>query len=235
MEKREEVLEENKMGVMPVKRLIVTMAVPMMISMMVQALYNIVDSIFVARLSEDALSALTAAYPLQMFMISVGSGTGVGMNAILSKALGEKNKERVDKSAAMGIFLTIMSYIAFVFVGIFAARPFIMSQVYDKATKTYNMAIADLGTTYIKICCILSFGIFFQMILERLLQSTGLTIYSMASQLTGAIVNIILDPILIFGYLGAPKLGVAGAAYATVIGQVIAACVGLILNLKVNK
>ena len=235
MEKAIKEPEQNKMGIMPVKKLIISMSVPMMISMMVQALYNIVDSIFVAKLSEDALSALTAAYPLQMFMISVGSGTGVGMNAILSKALGAKNTKKVNEAANMGIFLTILSYFAFVIVGIFASRPFIMSQVYDKATKTYNLAIADLGTTYIKICCVLSFGIFFQMIFERLLQSTGQTIYSMVSQITGAIVNIIFDPILIFGLLGAPKMGVAGAAYATVLGQVVAACVGLVLNIKVNK
>jgi len=220
-------MEENKMGVLPVKKLIVSMAVPMMISMLVQALYNIVDSIFVAKVAEEALTGVTLAFPLQMFMISVGSGMGVGMNAILSRALGEKRFDRANKAASTGIFLSVLSYFAFLIIGIFVSRPFISSQ-------TNKAIISDYGTTYITICTTLSLGLFFQMIFERLLQSTGKTIFSMVSQLTGAIFNLIFDPILIFGLFGAPKLGVAGAAYATVIGQTVAGCVGFVLNIKFN-
>lgn len=220
-------MEENKMGVLPVKKLIVSMAVPMMISMLVQALYNIVDSIFVAKVAEEALTGVTLAFPLQMFMISVGSGMGVGMNAILSRALGEKRFDRANKAASTGIFLSVLSYFAFLIIGIFVSRPFISSQ-------TNKAIISDYGTTYITICTTLSLGLYFQMIFERLLQSTGKTIFSMVSQLTGAIFNLIFDPILIFGLFGAPKLGVAGAAYATVIGQTVAGCVGFVLNIKFN-
>lgn len=220
-------MEENKMGVLPVKKLIVSMAVPMMISMLVQALYNIVDSIFVAKVAEEALTGVTLAFPLQMFMISVGSGMGVGMNAILSRALGEKRVDKANTAANTGLFLTVCSYFAFLLIGILVSRPFIESQ-------TNKAIIADYGTTYITICTTLSLGLFFQMTFERLLQSTGKTIFSMVSQLTGAIFNLIFDPILIFGLLGAPKLGVAGAAYATVIGQTVAGCVGFVLNVKFN-
>lgn len=221
-------MEENKMGVLPVKKLIVSMAVPMMISMLVQALYNIVDSIFVSKVAEEALTGVTLAFPLQMLMISVGSGMGVGMNAILSRALGEKKQDRANAAANTGLFLTVMSYIVFLIIGIFVSRPFINSQ-------TNKAVISDYGTTYITICTTLSLGLFFQMTFERLLQSTGKTIFSMVSQLTGAIVNIILDPILIFGLLGMPKLGVAGAAYATVAGQTVAGIVGYFLNVNFNK
>ena len=220
--------KENKMGVMPVKKLIVSMSLPMMISMMVQALYNVVDSIFVSRLGEDALTAVTVAYPLQMVMIAVGTGTGVGMNAILSRSLGEKRYERADKAADMGVFLTMINFVVFVILGIFAAKPFIASQ-------TSNPNVLAYGTSYLRIvlcCCI---GLQFQMIFERMLQSTGRTVYSMISQATGAIINIILDPILIFGLFGLPRLEVAGAAIATVIGQVVASLIGLILNLKKNE
>ena len=221
-------MEENKMGVLPVKKLIVSMAVPMMISMLVQALYNIVDSVFVSKVAEEALTGVTLAFPLQMLMISVGSGMGVGMNAILSRALGEKKQDRANAAANTGLFLTVMSYLVFLIIGIFVSRPFINSQ-------TNKAVISDYGTTYITICTTLSLGLFFQMTFERLLQSTGKTIFSMVSQLTGAIVNIILDPILIFGLLGMPKLGVAGAAYATVAGQTVAGIVGYFLNVNFNK
>lgn len=221
-------MEENKMGVLPVKKLIVSMAVPMMISMLVQALYNIVDSIFVSKVAEEALTGVTLAFPLQMLMISVGSGMGVGMNAILSRALGEKKQDRANAAANTGLFLTVMSYIVFLIIGIFVSRPFINSQ-------TNKAVISDYGTTYITICTTLSLGLFFQMTFERLLQSTGKTIFSMVSQLTGAIINIILDPILIFGLLGVPKFGVAGAAYATVAGQTVAGIVGFFLNVNFNK
>ena len=219
---------ENKMGVMPVKQLIISMSLPMMISMLVQALYNVVDSAFVSQINENALTALTLAFPLQNLMIAVGSGTGVGVNALLSRSLGEKRFDRSDKAANTGLFLTFLCYISFLLVGLFGAEGFIASQ-------TDNPEILEYGITYLRICCCLSFGLFFQMTFERLLQSTGQTLYSMISQGTGAIINIIFDPIMIFGLLGFPKMGVAGAAYATVLGQVAAAIIGMTLNLKKNK
>lgn len=226
--------QENKMGIMPVKRLIVTMALPMMISMLVQALYNIVDSIFVARLSQDALSAVTYAFPLQNLMIAVGSGTGVGMNALLSRSLGEKRYEHSDSAANNGIFLAFCSYLAFLLFSLFLSRWSIAVQLAGESDTAKAADIIADGHTYLAIVTGLSFGLFFQMTFERLLQSTGRTHLSMISQLTGAIINIILDPIMIFGLLGCPKMGVAGAAYATVIGQCIAACIGLYLNLRHN-
>lgn len=228
MEEEEEVAQDNKMGTLPVKRLIVSMSFPMMISMLVQAMYNIVDSIFVSHLSEDALTAVTLAFPLQMMIISVGSGTGVGINALLSKALGEKKQKRANKAANNGLLLTFISFIIFVAVGIFIAEPFIRSQ-------TDSANIADMGTVYLYTCCTLSIGVFFQMTFERLLQSTGRTHLSMISQITGAVINIIFDPIFIFGYFGIEGMGVVGAAYATVLGQCVAAVVGLILNVKFNS
>ena len=221
-------MKENKMGVMPVKRLIITMSLPMMLSMLVQALYNIVDSIFVSQINEQALTAVTLAFPLQTMMVAVGSGTGVGINAMLSKSLGERKFEKSDAAANTGLLLIFFSYLVFLLIGIFGMGPFF-------GTQTSDPQIAAYGETYLRIVLCLSFGMLFQMTFERLLQSTGLTIYSMVSQLTGAIFNIIFDPILIFGYFGFPKLGVAGAAYATVLGQMIGATLGLILNLKKNK
>lgn len=221
-------VKENKMGVMPVKKLIVNMSVPMMISMLVQALYNIVDSIFVAQISENALAAVTFAFPLQNLMIAFGSGTGVGINALLSRSLGEKNYEQSDSAAGNGLFLTILNFIIFLLIGLFVTEPFIRSQ-------TSVPEIIEAGDTYLRIVCMFSIGLFFQLTFERLLQSTGLTVLSMASQLTGAVINIIFDPIMIFGLFGFPKLGVAGAAYATVLGQCVAACLGLFLNLRFNK
>ncbi len=221
-------VRENKMGTLPVKRLIVGMSLPMMVSMLVQALYNIVDSMFVSRISPDALTAVTLAFPLQMLIISAGSGTGVGVNAILSRALGERKQERADAAAANGLLLSFVSFLAFILIGFFVAGPFIRSQSDSKI-------ITDYGTTYLSICCVLSLGVFIQMMAERLLQSTGRTLLSMISQITGAVINIIFDPILIFGLAGFPELGVAGAAYATVLGQFIAGILGLILNVKFNK
>ncbi len=219
--------KENKMGVMPVKKLIVTMALPMMISMLVQALYNVVDSIFVAQISEEALTAVTLAFPMQNLMIAVASGTGVGINSLLSKALGEKRYEVSDGAANNGLFLTILNYLVFVLIGLFVAGPFIHSQ-------TTEPVIREYGRAYLMIvnCC--SVGLFFQITFERLLQSTGRTLYSMISQATGAVINIIFDPILIFGYLGFPKMGVVGAAAATVFGQCVAALLGLYFNKKYN-
>ena len=216
------------MGIMPVKKLIITMSLPMMISMLVQALYNIVDSIFVARLSEDALTAVTLAFPLQNLMIAVTSGTGVGVNALLSKSLGEKRFDRSDKAANTAIFLSFCNFAVFALIGMTLSPAFIHSQ-------TQDTVVAGYGITYLRIVMGMSLGISFQIMLERLLQSTGRTLFSMASQLTGAIINIILDPIMIFGLFGCPAFGVAGAAYATVIGQTVAAMIGLILNLRYNS
>ncbi len=222
------VREENKMGVMPVKRLIVSMSLPMMISMLVQALYNVVDSIFVARLSEEALTAVTLAFPMQNLMIAVASGTGVGINALLSRSLGEKRFERADQAACTGILLNLIHYFLFFLSGLFLAVPFIRSQTDDPAI------LAD-GSAYLRIVCILSVGVFLQITLERLLQSTGRTFYSMVTQATGAIINIIFDPLLIFGVGPFPRLGVAGAAYATIFGQMVASLIGIYFNLKKNR
>ena len=220
--------KENKMGVMSVKKLIISMALPMMLSMLVQALYNIVDSFFVARISENAVTAVTLVFPMQNMMIALGSGTGVGINAVLSKALGAKNFKEVNKTANTGLLLIGITYICFALLGFFAAVPFINSQ-------TDSADIASSAVAYMRIVSVMSFGCFFQMTFERLLQSTGRTLMSMISQMTGAIINIILDPIMIFGLAGMPKLGVAGAAWATVIGQIVAALLALILNITTNK
>ena len=214
---------ENKMGVMPLNRLLISMSVPMMISMLVQALYNIVDSMFVAQLSENALTAVSLAFPAQNLMIAVATGTGVGVNAALSRNLGEKNFERANKIADHALFLAALSYVVFALFGLCFARQFFRLQ-------TDIEEIVDLGTTYLRVCTIASFGLFMEITCERLLQSTGKTIYSMYTHGLGAIINIVLDPILIFGYFGAPALGIAGAAGATVIGQIIAFCLGFFFN-----
>ena len=218
---------ENKMGVMPIGPLLAGMAVPMMISMLVQALYNVVDSIFVAQLSQDALNAVSLAFPLQNLMIAVGGGTGVGMNALLSRSLGEKDQDQADRAANTGIFLFLLSAVIFGVCGFLLARPFFLAQ-------TDIPSIVNYGTDYARICLGLSVGIFSQFCFERLLQSTGRTVYSMVTQIIGALINIVLDPILIFGLFGFPRLEVAGAAVATVAGQIIAACIGLWMNLKFN-
>lgn len=196
---RRDLPAENKMGVMPVNRLLISMSLPMMVSMLVQALYNIVDSMFVARLSENALTAVSLAFPAQSLMIAVGTGTGVGINALLSKSLGEKNFELANKTADNGVFLAVMSFLAFALGGIFLTRPFFLLQ-------TGNAAIVEDGVSYLTICCVCSFGLFGQVTLEKLLQSTGRTFYTMITQGTGAIINIILDPIMIFGLLGCPRM-----------------------------
>ena len=219
--------EENKMGVMPVRRLILTMSLPMMMSMLVQALYNIVDSIFVSRVSENALTAVTLAFPMQTLMIAVSGGTGVGINALLSRSLGEKNFERADQADGMGILLNIIHYFIFLLIGLFVAGPFIRSQTDDPE-------ILALGSTYLSLVCILSLGVFVQITMERLLQSTGRTFYSMIAQATGAICNIIFDPLLIFGIGPFPELGVAGAAYATVFGQIAGSLIAITFNLRKN-
>ena len=218
---------ENKMGVQPVGRLLAGMAVPMMISMLVQALYNVVDSIFVSRLSENALTAVSLAFPLQNLMIAVCAGTTVGMNALLSRSLGAKEQDKADQAANTGIFLALCSFVLFCVIGVFFSRTFFQLQ-------TDVTEIVSSGTIYAQICLGCSIGIFCQFTFERLLQSTGRTHLSMCTQLLGALTNIILDPILIFGLFGAPRLGVAGAAVATVTGQCVAAVAALIMNLKCN-
>lgn len=219
--------KENKMGTMPVNKLLVTMSLPMVISMIVQALYNIVDSIFVSRLSEDALTAVSMAFPMQNLMISVAVGTGVGINAMLSRALGEKKFEVANKTAENGIFIEVLGYVLFLLIGIFVTKPFFLAQAGAGD-------IANMGIEYTRICLLMSFGIFMQIGFERILQSTGRTIFTMITQSTGAIINIILDPILIFGLFGMPKMGVAGAAIATVTGQICAAILAITFNLTKN-
>lgn len=216
------------MGVMPVTKLIITMSLPIMASMLVQALYNIVDSVFVAKISENALTAVSMAFPIQNLMIAVGTGTGVGVNALLARNLGAKDYKKVSAIANHAVFLAVASYLAFLLVGIFGAEAFFRSQ-------TDIEEIVKYGTEYVRICCCLSFGMFFQIFFERMLQATGKTIYSMVSQGLGAVINIILDPILIFGLLGMPKMGVAGAALATVAGQIVGGMVGIWLNHTKNK
>lgn len=219
---------ENKMGVMQIDKLLISMSLPMMISMLVQALYNIVDSIFVSQINEYALRAVSLAFPIQTLMIAVSVGTAVGMNAFLSKTLGEKDFKKANTIAENGIFIEAVSYIVFALIGIFGSAPFFASQ-------TSIPEVREYGTTYLTICCVAGIGIFMQTTFERLLQSTGRTIYAMITQGAGAIINLILDPVLIFGLLGFPKLGVAGAAIATVAGQMVAAVLAVIFNLKVNK
>lgn len=223
MEEKEINPQENKMGVMPVNKLILSMSVPIMLSMLVQALYNIVDSIFVSRISENALNAVSLAFPVQNLMIAVATGTGVGINALLSKSLGEKRFERANLTASNGVFLGICSSAVFMVLGALFSRTFFQIQ-------TDVAEIVEGGTQYIQICTICSMGIFIAISIERLLQATGKTIYSMYTQMAGAVINIIFDPIFIFGF----KMGVAGAAWATVLGQVAGAAFGVYFNAKKN-
>ena len=221
--------KENKMGVMPMNQLLLNMSIPMMASMIVQALYNIVDSIYVSRIQEDALTALNLCFPIQMLVMAFGNGMATGVNALVSRALGEKQKDKADRIAMNGVFLSLASAALFLLFGIFLVKPYFAMQ------NTNTQQIKDFGIQYLSINCCLSIALYMQIIFERLLQSTGKTFYSMITQGIGAITNIILDPILIFGLLGAPKLGVRGAAIATVFGQLLAATLGLIFNIAVNK
>ena len=223
----EETQQRNKMSTMPMGKLLTTMSVPIMLSMLVQALYNIVDSIFVTQYSENALAAVSLAFPIQTLMIAVAVGTGVGINSLLSRRLGEKNFEDANRTATNGVFLGIMSWLVFAVLGLFFSRTF-----FEFFTK--NQEIIDMGHQYLLICTVFSFGVFVQIAAERIMQATGKAVYNMISQGTGAIVNIILDPILIFGWLGLPQMGAAGAAIATVIGQISAMIIGLYLNMKKN-
>lgn len=218
---------ENKMGIMPVNKLLISMSLPMMISMLVQALYNIVDSYFVAKISENALSAVSLAFPIQTLMIAILGGSSVGLGTVLSHSLGEKKFKKVTDVANHGIFITIIIYIIFVLMGFFLIKPFFASQTSDTEILTYGM-------DYLQLICIGSVGLCGQFLFERLLQSTGKTFYTMITQATGAIINIILDPIFIFGLWGFPKLGVMGAAVATIIGQICAFLFAFYLNHKKN-
>ena len=222
------VRQENKMGVMPIPKLLISMSLPMIMSMLVQALYNVVDSMFVAQLNENALTAVSLAFPIQNLMIAVAAGTGVGINALLSKSLGEKKYETANTIAKNGILLGILSSLVFAILGLIGSRLFFEIQ-------TKDAQIIEYGTQYMSVITIISVGIFLQITFERLLQSTGKTIFNMITQGTGAIINIILDPILIFGWFGLPALGVTGAAVATVIGQIFAAILGCYFNHKFNK
>ena len=220
--------KENKLGVMPIPKLLVHMSLPMVFSMLIQALYNVVDSIFVARINEKALTAVSLAFPVQNLMIAIAVGTGVGMNALLSRSLGARNFKESNRAANNGIFLGLMSYGLFLLFGTLFAESYFTLQTDDPLINQY-------GTSYLSIVSAASIGLFNQIIFERLLQSTGKSFYSMITQGTGAIINIVLDPILIFGYFGFPAMGIAGAAIATVIGQIIAAILGLFINLRVNR
>ncbi len=220
--------QENKMGVLPIGRLLTNMAVPMMISMLVQACYNVVDSVFVAQISEDALNAVSLAFPLQNLMIAFGAGTAVGINALLSRSLGEKNQAMADRAANTGIFLALCNFALFALIGIFFSRTFFELQAGGE------QVIIDYGVDYASICLGCSIGLVCQFTFERLLQSTGRTHLSMCTQMLGALLNIALDPIFIFGLFGAPRLEVAGAAVATVIGQCCAAVAAFIMNIKCN-
>ena len=220
--------QENKMGVQPIGRLLASMAIPMMLSMLVQALYNVVDSVFVSRISENALNAVSLAFPLQNLMIAVGAGTADGINALLSRSLGEKKQEMADRAAGTGIFLSLCNAVAFALIGIFLSRAFFMSQAKSVPE------IVEMGTAYTRICLGLSVGLFCQFCFERLLQSTGRTVLAMATQMIGAVINIVLDPVFIFGLCGMPRLGVTGAAVATVLGQFVGALLAILLNLKRN-
>ncbi len=219
---------ENKMGTMPVNKLLLSMSLPMMMSMLVQAMYNIVDSIFVSEVGEYAVRAVSLSFPLQTLMIAISVGSAVGVNALLSRSLGEKNFDKVNQVASNGVFIALVCAVTFVLVGIFAVRPFMCSQT--------NIAeVQNYGVDYLSICCMCSFGIFTQTIFEKLLQSTGKTFYTMLTQLAGAITNIILDPIFIFGLFGLPRMEVAGAAIATVIGQMVAGALAIYFHLTKNK
>lgn len=220
----------KKMGTVPIRKLMLSMGIPVIISMMLQALYNIVDSAFVSNMEggESALNALTLAFPVQMLMVAIGIGTGVGVNVLLAKSLGQQDRERASKVAGNSIFLGIVITLAFVLFSFFGVKPYIASQ-------TTNPVVYDMAVEYLQICCFCSVGIVFFSVFEKLLQATGLTVHSTIAQISGAIVNIMLDPILIYGLLGCPAMGVAGAAYATVIGQIASFLIALVFHIRPNQ
>ncbi len=227
----EKIDKMDKMASMPVKKLMLSMGIPIILSMVLQAVYNIVDSAFVANMKENgeaALNALTLAFPFQMLMVAIGIGTGVGVNALLSKSLGQGDKERASRAAGNALFMAVIIYIVFALFGLFGVKPYI-------STQTGNALISDMAVDYLRICCVVSFGIVFFSIYEKLLQATGHSLYSTIAQISGAVVNIILDPVMIYGLAGCPEFGVRGAAYATVIGQVVSFAVALAFHLRVNR
>lgn len=226
-----EEVKMNKLGTMKINKLMLSMGIPMILSMMLQAVYNIVDSAFVSNMpgnGEMALNALTLAFPVQMLMIAIGIGTGVGTNALLSKSIGQGDYEKASKVAGNSIFLGIVIYILFLLFGLFGAD-------FYASTQTTNAEIKEMVVIYLQICCNMSMGIVFFSIFEKLLQATGHSVYSTIAQIAGAVVNIILDPILIYGWLGFPSMGVAGAAYATIIGQIVSALLGFVFHIRKNK
>ncbi|MGN0584431.1 MAG: MATE family efflux transporter [Ruminococcus sp.] len=223
-------VKQNRMAVMPVGKLMLSMGIPMIISMVLQAVYNIVDSAFLSNMSaggENALNALTLAFPLQILMVAISIGTGVGANVLVAKNLGMKNKEHASQAAGNAVFLALVIYVIFLVFGFFGTETYIQSQ-------TSNSEIAQMGTDYLRICCIFSFGMSFFAVYEKLLQSTGHSVCSTIAQISGAVTNIILDPVLIYGWFGLPEMGVRGAAYATVIGQIVSFAAALIFHLKIN-
>ena len=223
--------ESNKMKDMPVNQLMIQMGIPMILSMALQAVYNIVDSAFVGNMrvgSEAALNALTLVFPIQMLMVAVGIGTGVGTNALLARMLGQGNNKKAAKAAGNSLFLGVIIYVVCLLFGLFGVNAYITSQTVDPE-------VISMGTEYLRICCVISFGIVFFSLFEKLLQATGRSFYSTIGQVVGAVVNIILDPIMIYGIGPVPEMGVAGAAYATVIGQVISAVLLFVFHMKLNK
>ena len=229
MEKPSNALKENKMGTMPLGKLLINMAVPMVLAMLVQALYNVVDSLYVSRISESAVTALSLAFPVQNIQIGFATGIGVGVNSVLSKSLGENNRENANRAAGNGMVLVGIVAVAFILFGAFATRPFFAVQSSVQET-------VDGGVDYLSICCMLSLGVFVEVLGERLLQASGRTAYTLVTQGTGAVANILLDPVFIFGFepLGIPAMGLAGAAVATVIGQWLAGILAIIFNIKCN-
>ncbi len=222
---------DNKMGTMPVGRLMMSMGIPMILSMMLQAVYNIVDSAFVSNMEgtgELALNALTLAFPVQMLMVAVGIGTGVGANALLAKSLGQGDREKASRTAGNAVFLSAVIYMVFLVFGLFGTEAYVASQ-------SSNPQIVDMAASYLRICCVLSFGILFFSAYEKILQATGRSVFSTVAQISGAVANIILDPILIYGLFGLPAMGVEGAAYATVIGQIISLAAAVVFHLKYNR
>ena len=219
---------KQDMGSGSIPKLMLNLAIPAVVAQLINMLYNIVDSIFVSRINEYALRAVSLAFPIQSLMIAVSVGTAVGINAFLSRTLGEKDFEKANTIAVNGIFIELASYVVFAFIGIFASRPFFASQ-------TAIAQVREYGIVYLTICCTAGIGIFMQVVFERLLQSTGRAFHAMVTQGVGAVINLVLDPILIFGYFGMPAMGVAGAAVATVAGQIVAAVLAIVFNLKFNK
>ena len=227
----EQLEKNNKMAEMPIKKLMLAMGVPMIISMVLQALYNIVDSAFISNMAQNgeaALNALTLAFPFQMLMVAIGIGTGIGTNVLVAKNLDLGDKERASRAAGNAQFLAAIIYLIFLLFGIFGVRFYI-------STQTSNQTIYDMAVSYLRICCIISPGVIFFAIYEKLLQAAGHSMYSTIAQIAGALTNIILDPIMIYGWLGCPKLGVKGAAFATVIGQCVSWLLALVFHFKVNE